>query len=960
MSTSNRAWLDGMVPAAANGRSALLPQQPPIWTAVAHPGSVGIVLNAAHFPDGADLSLILAFVLPDMDIAAIARELRSAVSGDTAIVLVSGAGCLCSRPEGGLHLSPEDSPGGIVLQAFSRHMIEQLHIVRVPLGPAGDPERRTDRIADTLSLVSVPFPLDARNTLALTFIDGQSGAESSFMEAVYRVNRFLCPFVGGSAAAADTTHWSDGGSGLSGGDALIVFIKLAPGAAYGIFKTQNVRKRGGVGMVVAATDITGRSVTQFIDPRTLEILSAADGLARLLGCGPQDLQAALPHHAIGIELEGGIFVRSVANIDGAGVVTFFCDLAPGDELHSLVRTDPVRQTETDWADFLQGKPPPVGILLNDCIQRRSAVIADAGRLRMFDGIPVAGYSGFGELFGINVNQTLTAAVFFQTTDGARVADPCVDLFPAYYSSFRNYFTVRRYNQQLLLNRLRTEIIERLVPPLADADTGSTDTPVGDSIDFLSDLSLVRVHQERLSRMAYYDSLTGLPNRLLLTERLQQEVERARHTGKLLAVAYLDLDGFKPVNDTLGHDAGDILLAAVANRLRHCFRPGDTVCRVGGDEFVSLLPGLETAADAQRAAGRALAAVARPFEIWGQPVTVSASIGLTLFPQDGSDAGVLLRHADQAMYLAKQAGRNRCHVFDISDNLRVSEARERLARVQTGLDLGEFELFYQPKLDLRRGRVAGAEALVRWKHPERGLLTPDVFLPELENSDLIVALGDWVMEKALCQMATWHRMGLDIAVSVNVAARQLQDPRFVAKVRERLDRWPELPTGSLEIEIVETAALEDVDAVSTVVQACRAMGVSFALDDFGTGYSSLSYLRRLPVDVLKIDKSFVIDMPDQQDSLTIVRAVIGLARAFDRRVVAEGVEGPQHVGMLLDLGCDLGQGFGIAPPLPAAEFTEWLRARFEGSVSTHAGLICESAPDFGAQMGVPAESSPGQR
>jgi diguanylate cyclase (GGDEF)-like protein len=909
---------------------------------VAHPGSIGIALNAAHFPDGADLSLILAVVLPDMDVAAIARELRGAVSGDPAIVLVSGAGCLCSRPEGGLHLSPEDSPGGIVLQAFSRDMIEQLHIVRVPLGPAGDPERRTDRIADTLSLVTVPFPLDACNTLALTFIDGQSGAESSFMEAVYRVNRFLCPFVGGSAAAADAARLSDGGSALPTGEALIIFIKLAAGAAYGIFKTQNVRKKGSVGMVVAATDITGRSVTQFIDPRTLEILSATDGLARLLGCAPRDLLTTLPHHAVGIELEGGVFVRSVANVDNdAGAVTFFCDLGPGDELHSLERTDLVRQTETDWAAFLKDKPPPVGILLNDCVQRRSAIIADAGRLRMFDGIPVAGYSGFGELFGINVNQTLTAAVFFQTTDGARVIDPCVDLFPAYYSGFRNYFTVRRYNQQLLLNRLRTEIIERLVPRLADADAGSTDAPVVDSIDFLSDLSLVRVHQERLSRMAYYDALTGLPNRLLLTERLQQEVERARHTGKLLAVAYLDLDGFKPVNDTLGHDAGDMLLAAVANRLRHCFRPGDTVCRVGGDEFVSLLPGLETAADAQRAAGRALAAVARPFEIRGQPVTVSASIGLTLFPQDGSDAGVLLRHADQAMYLAKQTGRNRCHVFDISDNLRVSEARERQARIQTGLNLGEFELFYQPKLDLRCGRVVGAEALVRWNHPERGLLAPDDFLPDLENSDTIVALGDWVMETALCQMAIWHRKGLDITVSVNVAARQLQESRFVAKVRERLGRWPELPAGSLEIEIVETAALEDVDAVSTVIRACRDMGVSFAIDDFGTGYSSLSYLRRLPVDVLKIDKSFVIDMPDQPDSLTIVRAVIGLARAFDRRVVAEGVEGPQHVAMLLDLGCDLGQGFGIAPPLPAAEFTGWLGVRFEGSVSTHAGLVCES-------------------
>jgi len=439
----------------------------------------------------------------------------------------------------------------------------------------------------------------------------------------------------------------------------------------------------------------------------------------------------------------------------------------------------------------------------------------------------------------------------------------------------------------------------------------------------ADVTERRRAQEHLEHMAHYDALTQLPNRVMLADRMEQALANARRANTLLAVCYLDLDGFKPVNDSHGHEAGDRLLMEVASRLKACLRGGDTVARLGGDEFVLLLGGLLDSNEHETALTRILAAIAEPYPIGKESVALSASIGVTLFPNDNDDPDTLLRHADQAMYQAKQAGRNRFHLFDPEHDRRARAHQEALGRVEIALALGEFRLHYQPKVNMRRGQVIGAEALVRWQHPERGLLPPAEFLPATEDTPLSEAIGEWVLNTALAQLAEWWRQGLRLSVSVNISARHLQQPDFVARLRAALARHPQAPADHLELEVLETAALEDMSLVSRIITECRSFGVGFALDDFGTGYSSLTYLKRLPAAVLKIDQSFVRDMLDDPEDLAIVEGVIGLTEAFQRQVVAEGVETPEHGMLLLQLGCDVAQGYGIARPMAADLLPTWV-------------------------------------
>ena len=442
----------------------------------------------------------------------------------------------------------------------------------------------------------------------------------------------------------------------------------------------------------------------------------------------------------------------------------------------------------------------------------------------------------------------------------------------------------------------------------------------------NDLSEHHSHAQELDRLAHYDTLTGVANRALLGDRLHQAIAQTQRSSELLAVCYLDLDGFKPINDHYGHEAGDQMLVEIAKRLGHCLRGSDTLGRLGGDEFVILLLGLERIEECEAALQRILEAIKQPVCLAGNTVSVSASIGVSLYPLDHADPDTLLRHADQAMYEAKHAGKNRYHLFDSANDREARQHRDFVERIQLALERDELLLHYQPKVDMRQGRVIGIEALVRWQHPERGLLPPGAFLPSIENCEAIVALGDWVIGEALRQSVAWRAAGLAIPVSVNIAARHLQQADFVSRLKAHLAAHAELPTSAcLELEVLETTALEDMGHISGVISACRELGVRFALDDFGTGYSSLSYLRRLPADTLKIDQSFVRDMLDDPEDRAIVEGIIRLAQTFGRTVIAEGVESVAVGQMLLALGCTQAQGYGIARPMPAEQVLPWARS-----------------------------------
>jgi diguanylate cyclase (GGDEF)-like protein/PAS domain S-box-containing protein len=448
------------------------------------------------------------------------------------------------------------------------------------------------------------------------------------------------------------------------------------------------------------------------------------------------------------------------------------------------------------------------------------------------------------------------------------------------------------------------------------------------VGLFSDITAIKEHEERLVYLAHYDALTSLPNRRLLADRLQQAMaqtqRRARRHARSLAVLYLDLDGFKGVNDQHGHEIGDQLLVVIAQRMGAVLREGDTLARFGGDEFIAVLMDLEQPRDGEGVITRLLTAVADPVTIGAAELQVSASIGVTFFPQDQADADQLLRHADQAMYVAKQSGKNSYHIFDIAQDTAVKSRHASLERIRLALDRREFILYYQPKVNLRTGTVIGAEALVRWRHPESGLLRPAAFLPVIENHPLGVELGDWVLATALTQIANWRAQGFDLPISVNIGARQLQQLDFMPRLRERLAACPRIPPDRLELEILESSALGDIAQVTRTMLAVRALGVRFAIDDFGTGYSSLTYLKRLPADMIKIDQSFVRDMLDDPEDLAIIDGVIGLATAFGREVIAEGVESAAHGELLLLMGCTLAQGYYIALPMPAEDLPGWSR------------------------------------
>ncbi|MCB1916171.1 MAG: EAL domain-containing protein [Rhodocyclaceae bacterium] len=457
------------------------------------------------------------------------------------------------------------------------------------------------------------------------------------------------------------------------------------------------------------------------------------------------------------------------------------------------------------------------------------------------------------------------------------------------------------------------------------------------IGIFSDITKMVEQQNEMQHLAHHDALTGLPNRVLLSDRLQRAMGLARRHENLLAVCYLDLDGFKPINDRYGHAAGDMLLVAVAARLTALLRESDSVARLGGDEFVLLLGDIADRADCVRVLDRLVAGLGEAYLIDEQhSVQIAASVGVALFPSDDVDADTLLRHADQAMYVAKEAGRGRYSIFDAEQGRRTRDRKNRLSRIEAGLQGNEFVLYFQPKVNMRLGTVVGAEALIRWQDPERGILPPSDFLPLVERHELAIALDDWVIGEAVRLQAGWLAQGVRLPVGVNVSGRYLLKGGLAESVRRALSAHPSVDAAMLELEVLESSALDDLAAVARSIEQCRRIGLSVALDDFGTGYSSLSHLRRLPADILKIDRSFVGEMLTDSGGHAIVEGVIGLSRAFHRQVIAEGVESDAHVARLLELGCELGQGYGIARPMPADAVPGWVRhgARYGSTAILH--------------------------
>lgn len=431
------------------------------------------------------------------------------------------------------------------------------------------------------------------------------------------------------------------------------------------------------------------------------------------------------------------------------------------------------------------------------------------------------------------------------------------------------------------------------------------------------------HQRELEYQAYHDALTGLPNVMLIRDRLEHAIDLARRDDLRVVVAAFDIDDFKGINERFGHVVGDTIIELMAKRLRSLLRDEDTLGRVTGDEFIFIIEGGEQHADTDTLLERIREHTANPMTIKGRRIKVTASIGATAYPDDNHDADTLIRHASQALHIAKRKGRDQVNWFDAQQEREQTQLTQLIKSLRLAMVAGELVLHYQPKLNMRTGDFVGAEALLRWQKEDGKFVQPGDFLPYIEQHPFAIEIGNYVIESALSQLDQWQQSGLNVAVSVNVSAVQLLADDFVETLTAQLARHPNIDPCRLELEILESAAIGKIDAAARVIERCNAVGVHVSLDDFGTGYAALDYLKRLPAQTLKIDQSFVRDMGKDDADMTIVRGIIGLASAFGFNVIAEGVEKPEQGRMLVELGCDVGQGYGIARPMPADQLHSWI-------------------------------------
>lgn len=497
--------------------------------------------------------------------------------------------------------------------------------------------------------------------------------------------------------------------------------------------------------------------------------------------------------------------------------------------------------------------------------------------------------------------------------------------PGFYARLWKTISRGEVFREVFINRRKNGAVyyeEKTISPVRDPLSGEITHYVSTG----KDISERMQTQQRLDHLAHHDPLTNLPNRLLLLNRLKRAMVRAARHDRQLAVLFLDLDRFKQINDTLGHGAGDRLLHAVAGRLEKCLRQGDTVARMGGDEFAILLEDVARNDDVLPILDKIMAAMRNPIGLDGYEFFLSFSIGISLYPQDGEQADALLRNADTAMYRAKADGRSGFRFYTADMNAHALERLDLESKLRRALERDEFVLHYQPQLDLRSGRVTGVEALLRWHHPERGMVPPADFIPTLEDTGMIVPVGRWVLAEACRQARAWSAAGLPgLAVAVNLSTHQFRRDDLPAAVAETLAAYG-MPPGGLELEITESALMDDVARAAQSIQRLKEQGVRVAIDDFGTGYSSLAYLKRFAIDSLKIDRAFVRDIGSDADDAAIVSAIVAMAQHLHLKVTAEGVETAEQLEFLRGRGCDALQGFLLSPPMPGDHLGAWLADR----------------------------------
>lgn len=670
-------------------------------------------------------------------------------------------------------------------------------------------------------------------------------------------------------------------------------------------------------------------------------LSINEGKTRALLAGIPDIILRIDRDGHVIDMQVGAYVNDMEEWVIYDLVTGEGHL-PGPVYHTLA--SPIRRVfsgqgeqlvEFEWtqknhpriweARLILRERDEIVMVVRDITQRKHQEAELRLWAKVFEGSNEAILITDAKLRIVLVNKTYEKMMGFTEEEVLGVDTAKIGAQLHSHGFFRNLVSVlkeRGYWQGELVNRRKNG--ERFPTWYSISQVLNAEGQPENYIAIFSDISERKKSRERIDFLAHHDSLTELPNRALLNDRLEMAINTARRRNEKVGILFIDLDRFKNINDSLGHSAGDQILRQTAARLTAAVRNDDTVARLGGDEFVVLLPRVRDERSLAEVAIKLREELLKPYTLEDMPLHLSPSIGIAVYPDDGETPSTLIKNADAAMYLAKEKGRNNYQFYTPLLNARTLDRLKLEYDLRSALDQGQFELHYQPQIDVQTKRVYGAEALVRWRHPERGLVPPNHFIPIAEEIGLIIPLGAWVIAEAARQVKLWQAAGFgELVVSVNISALQFHQAGFLNEVQGILERAGTAPS-SLELELTESMLMTDMEVSIQVLQAFRDLGYRIAIDDFGTGFSCLNYLRRLPVNILKIDQSFVRDMQTDNASLAIVTSIIRLAESLGMETIAEGVETADETSVLAGQGCHLMQGYHFSKPLPVVQFEQWLQ------------------------------------